>query len=138
MNLYKRLYCRTYYWYNTNGKKDKDTVRISAFAFLSALPCINFLSVLFFISILNHHTPLNKWVCVLMYGILFFLQIVLISQDNSDDLIIEYNKVILKDNKKYRKLNVMFYLYMIITFSLLIILLIAIIFIKVQYGNYDN
>jgi membrane protein insertase Oxa1/YidC/SpoIIIJ len=137
MNLYKKLYCRMYYWYNTNGKKDKDTLRISAFALLSALPCINLLSILFFLSILNHHTPLNKWVCVLVYILLFFLQTILISQNSSDELIKEYNKVILKDRHSYKKLNTIFYLYLIISFSLLIILLILIIFIKSQNGNYD-
>jgi hypothetical protein len=61
MNMYYAFYCRAYDWYNTTGKKSKDTLRGSAIILLSAMPFFNLGSVVVFLSVLNEHTAINKW-----------------------------------------------------------------------------
>ena len=134
MNIYYSLYCRAYSWYNTTGKKDKDTLRISAIAIISGLPIFNFLTFLSCLSLLNRHTPLNNWTLVIMFNLIFFGNLILISSKKSDKLLEEFSNL---NPIKKRRINAAFYIYLIITISLLIASLGYIAYFKHENGNYD-
>jgi len=134
MNIYYSLYCRAYDWYNSTGKKSKDTLRISAVALLAGLPCFNILSIAFLISILNKHTLINKWAALFIYVILFVFNLLLITSERSDLLRGKY--ILLPDGFK-KRINSFFYFYLIISILIFMLILCYTAYYKNKYGNYD-
>lgn len=134
MRFYYYLYCRIYDWYNTTGKKDKDTLRVSAIALLSGLPCFNILTVVFLISLLNQHTFINKWQGILLFGLVLGFNLLLISSMKSDALRSEYKLLPAKTKKK---INISFYIYLIFSVLSLFLILGYTAYFKNKYGNYD-
>lgn len=134
MNIYYSFYCRAYDWYNTTGKKSKDTLKGSAIALLSALPLINFLTVIAFLSIVQHHTLINKWIGLMAAVLLLVINSKLITSKKSDVLREEYLQW---NEQKKRRFNVFFYSYLLISISMLIIVLIYTAYYKHKYGDYD-
>jgi phosphatidylserine synthase len=134
MNIYYAFYCRAYDWYNTTGKKSKSTLRSSAISLLSGLPCLNGLTIVFLISIIQKHTSLNKWVAVLLFAILIISNSLLINSKKSEELRSEY---LLFDDVKRKKINFYFYFYFVISVLLFFLLLGYGAYFKNKYGNYD-
>jgi len=134
MNIYYAFYCRAYDWYDTTGKKSKDTLRGSAIILISAMLNINLVPVITFLSVLNKHTLLNKWSGLFLIITTMIFNFILISQKKSDFLREEY---LLFDNQKKRRINFYFYLYLIISAFLFIISLAFVAYYKNRYGNYD-
>ncbi|MEO6638020.1 MAG: hypothetical protein ABIN25_07070 [Ginsengibacter sp.] len=134
MNCYYSFYCRAYDWYNTTGKKNKDTLRGSAIALISGLPLFNILTIIGFISVINKHTLINKWVGLAVALISLLLNSLFISSDKSDVLRQEY---LLLDEKRKKKIKIFFYYYLIISILLLIVMFIYTAYYKNKYGNYD-
>jgi hypothetical protein len=134
MNIYYSFYCRAYDWYNTTGKKSKDTLRGSAIALLSALPLLNFLTIIAYISILQHHTLINKWVGLIIAVLLLIINSKVITSKKSDMLRLEYLQW---NEQKKMRLNIFFYSYLLISILLLVIVLIYTAYYKHKYGNYD-
>jgi hypothetical protein len=134
MNIYYSFYCKAYDWYNTTGKKSEDTLRGSAIILVSAMTNINLMPVIIFLSILNKHTLINKWVGLLLIIVTMIFNFILISSKKSDLLRGEY---LLFDESKKKRINFYFYLYLIVSALLLISSLIFIAYYKKKYGNYD-
>ncbi len=134
MNIYYAFYCRAYDWYNTTGKKSKDTLRGSAIILLSAMPNINLVPVIIFLSILNKHTLINKWGGLSLIIATMIFNFILISSKKSDFLREEY---LLFDNQKKRTINFYFYLYLIGSAFLFILSLSFAAYYKSKHGNYD-
>lgn len=134
MKYYNYFYCRIYNWYNIDGKKDKDTLRISAIALLSGLPCFNILTIIFWLSLLNKHTLINPWVGVLIFGLLFILNLLIISSKKS---VIFQNRYISLPQIIKKRINSAFYVYLIFSIFLFIFVLAYTAYFKTKYGNYD-
>jgi hypothetical protein len=134
MSLYYYLYCRIYDWYNYGGKKDKDTLRVSAIALLSVLPCVNILSVVLLISVLYRNTIMSKTASLAVFALFTIVNLLLISSKKSDRLRSEY---LLLSNEKKRQINTIFYSYLIISLVAILIVLGYTIYFKKVYGNYD-
>jgi hypothetical protein len=134
MNLYFSIYCRTCKWYDTTGTKDEDTLRISTMSLLSALPTFNIMSIILIISLLVRHTLISKWVPVVVFAIFFISNILLISRSKSINIRSNYEG--LSTNFK-RKINKLFYIYLISTMVILIGIVICTAVYKHRYGNYD-
>src|SRR4051812_4229720 len=110
MNIYYAFYCRAYDWYNTTGKKSKDTLRGSAICLISGLSIFNLLSIIAVLSVINRHTPINKWGGLSIAIAIMVFDFILISSKKSDLLREEYLSF---DEQKKRKANFYFYLYLI-------------------------
>jgi magnesium-transporting ATPase (P-type) len=134
MNIYHAFYCRAYDWYNTTGKKNKDTLRVSAIILISALQFCLFFTGLVLISILERHTPLNKWVMVFIILGFMIINLRMISTEKSDTLRVEYEQ--LPDSAK-KRINFLSYLVLAIIILCLITVIICDAYYKKQYGNYD-
>ncbi len=134
MKYYYYLYCRGYDWYNTTGKKDKDTLRVSSITLLSAMPSINILTAILLVCLLIRQTIISKWGAVAIYGLFFVFNLLLISSRKSDTLRAEYQSLA-SDKKK--QINRVFYLYLFISILFLVFMLAYTAYFKHIYGNYD-
>ncbi len=134
MNIYYAFYCRAYDWYNKTGSKSKDTLRASAVALLSAMPLINSLTILGLISVLQRHTLINKWVGLTAAILWITFNSILINTKKSDDLREEYLKL---DDYKKKRINTFFYVYLIVSVLLLILMFCYTAYYKSKYGHYD-
>lgn len=134
MKYYYYFYCRIYNWYNTDGKKDKDTLRVSAIALLSGLPCFNILTIIFWLSLLNKHTFINPWAGVLIFGLLFIVNLSIISSKKS---VIFQNRYASLPQIIKKRINSVFYMYLIFSIFLFIFILAYTAYFKNKYGNYD-
>jgi hypothetical protein len=135
MNFYHNLYCRICKWYDTTGKKNQDTLRISSISLLSGLPTFNILTIILIISLFIKHTIINKWVAVIIYAIFFITNLLLISRDKSIRIRNEYE---ISSNNNKKRINSIFYRYFFITISLLVLIIICTVYYKNKYGNYDH
>jgi len=135
MNLYTYFYCRAFKWYNTNGKKDPDTLRISAVSLVSAFQMFNVLSVFFLIGLIQKHTPINKWgtgaiaIFFLVYNFIRF------SVEKSDNFKKQFE--ILSERQDTR-LNIILKIYMLTTLIGLLVIVVLTAYIKNKFGNYDD
>ena len=134
MNFYYRFYCKSYTWYNPNGRKDKDSLRLSAIALMAGLFSFNILTIIFFISLNIKHTIVNKWQGLLLFSILYAINLLIISTEKSDALNAEY-KLLPETNQK--RINIEFYSYLIVSLMSFIFILGLTAYIKYKYGNYD-
>jgi hypothetical protein len=134
MNIYYAFYCRAYNWYNTTGKKSKETLRLSAIALLSVMPNINLISIVILISILNQHTFINRWGGVTLMLTTIIFNWVLINPQKSDLLTEEY---FLLGEQKKRKINIYFFLYLSLSALLLFASLAYITYFKRKFGNFE-
>ncbi len=135
MKLYYRLYCRACKWYNVNGTKDDDTLRLSAFALLSALPTLNIISIFGFVGILIKHTYGSKWTALIIFSLIYIPNLIIISRSKSIFLRNEYE--LLGDQKK-KQVNRIFYSYLFISVIFLLSVFILVAFYKHKFGNYDH
>ena len=135
MNLYTYFYCRAFDWYNTTGKKDKDTLRLSALCLISAFMAFNILSIVIAISLIQRRTPINKWIGILIAVILLTYNFLRISSKRSDVLRDEYAKMEERQNKRSKAILLSYMIVSIIVLLSLINPLIA--YVKSKYGNYD-
>ena len=134
MNIYYNFYCKIYELYNATGKKNKDTLRVSAIAMISVLPCLFIITIFGFISIYERHTIINKWVGGLMFFIFLGFNLILISTKKSDILQSNYSLLSIKSK---RLLTLFFFLCLCLLLLLFIIMLGYTAYYKHKYGNYD-
>jgi len=135
MNLYTYFYCRAFDWYNTNGKKDKDTLRISAISLISGFMAFNILSIVVSISLVMRKTPINKWEGLLIAVALLTYNFLRISSKRSETLRNEYALVPERQNNR---LKVMLTIYMVVSLIVFVSLMGLIAYVKTKYGNYDK
>ena len=90
MNLYSYFYCRAFDWYNKTGKKDKDTLRVSSLALVSAFQLLNIVAIVFLISIIQRKTPINKWIGLALAIVFIIYNLIKVSTEKSDILRDEY------------------------------------------------
>ena len=135
MKYYYFLYCRIFDWYNTNGKKDKDTLRISALAFISLLPSLNILTVVIYTGLLHRHSYLNKWLAAAIVVFILIINLLLIPIEKSDRLRNEYVQLSIS---KRALINKYFYFYLVVTFLLFMATVAFVAYFKGKYGNYDH
>ena len=135
MNTYYCLYYRASNWNNTTGKKDPDTLRLSAIGLLAVLPASNILTVIAVISIMVHHTIVNKWVAGGIFVFFYILQLLAVSRSKSE--IIRNEFAHLDENRK-KYINKLFYTYLLLTFGLLVLVIAVTAVYKHKYGNYDE
>ena len=135
VNLYYIFYCRAYYWYARKEKTSKESLRLSAISLLSAIPLFNGLTIVCLISVLNKHTPGNKWLAVAIGITVMILNSLLIDNKKSDELREQYLQF--PDSKK-KKISFYFFLYLVLTVIGLISAMLLIAYYKHKYGNYDH
>jgi len=134
MTYYSKLYCRAYNWYNTTGKKSKDTLRVSALALLSALPATNILSIILAVSVSIRHTFISKWQSALIYICFIIFNFFYISAEKSDQICNDYNSL---DDVEKKQINKTFYAYLIVTTVIFVAIIVYTIYFKAKNGNYD-
>lgn len=134
MNIYYTFYCRAFDWYNTNEKKNKDSLRLSAIFLTTAMPNVNIASLLIAVGVLINHTPISKWAALLLtIGTLIF-NLLLISSKKSDSLREEYASY---DGQKKKRISFYFFLYLILSVLLVAMSIAYVAYYKHKYGNYD-
>ena len=117
-----------------NRKKNKDTLRVSAIAFISALPIVNILTILFLIGILIRHTPIDKFVAAGFVCVMLVFNFFYINSQKSDILRNEYSLFSLE---KRKRIIFFFYCYIILSLVLFLAILGYTVYYKKVYGNYD-
>ena len=134
MNLYTYFYCKAFDWYNTNGKKDNDVLRVSSIVLLSVFMALNISSVVLVISLVQRRTPVNKWGGLAMIVALYIFNFLRISSSRSEILRTEYTQLAPEVNRRW---SVILISYVIVSVLLVLFLGGMIIYVKKQYGNYD-
>ncbi len=135
MNGYFFFYCRAYFWYDTNGKKPKQSLRISAIALLSGLPVFNIISLIFIWALINKHTPIKPLFGLILFGVLYVVNLVVISSEKSDTLIKQFSEL---NSASRRRINISFYCYVILTLTFFVVMLAYGAYFKNKYGNFDE
>lgn len=115
------------------GKKDKDTLRVSSVTLLSGLESFNIFTLIAFISIQKRHMLISKEMAVVLFGVIFIFNLLLISSKKSETLRDEYQ---LLESKK--RINLVFYTYLLISIFLLVFILAYTAYFKNKYGNFDH
>jgi hypothetical protein len=135
MTYYQCLYCRIFNYFNFNGENDKINLRMSSFGLLSILPTVNILTVVYLISFIVKHTIINKWEAVGIDATIFVFNLLTITTEKSDTLREEFEGFTID---KKRKINLLFYSYVMVTMILLITITGYTAYYKSKYGNYDR
>lgn len=117
MHFYYCFYCRACRWYNTTGKKDSDTLRLSALSLVSSLPTLNILTLIFVISLVCRHTYMKGTGAIIIYATFFISNLLLINRKKSEILRNEYE---LLPSIRKQKTNFLFYAYIVFTLVTLI------------------
>jgi len=133
MNLYNFVYCKAFDWYNTSGKKEKESLRFSAIILISAFQIINLICLGFILNLASTINFFNKWLFVALGIVCLVANYRIINTSKSDQIRTEFENLSVRDRKRLKTLFIVYVFFTLLIFGLIIGIQI---YLKNKYGRW--